>query len=179
MVAFRILLVISLPVLAMPIGACGGSSAAPAGLVSPITAAGIQKEVHNSGAKVVLVNIWATWCAPCREEFPGLVRVAQKYRDKGLKVILVSADFDTETDAVKRFLTEQRVDFPTYIKAEKDQSFVNGLDKRWTGALPATFLYDGTGELQDFWEGKTSFNEFEQKVTSVLAGKVKSTGENQ
>jgi thiol-disulfide isomerase/thioredoxin len=144
--------------------------------VTPITAAAIQQAVNNSGAKAVLVNVWATWCAPCREEFPGLVRVARKYQGQGLKVMLVSADFDTDMAAVKKFLAEEGVDFPSYIKAEKDQAFIDALDKRWSGAIPATFIYDGAGHLQDFWEGRTSFNEFEQKVVKVLGRQPKSTG---
>ena len=100
--------------------------------VTPVTAAGIQQAVRNSGAKAVLVNVWATWCGPCREEFPGLIRVARKYQDQGLKVVLVSADFDTDMAAVKKFLAEEGVDFPSYIKAEKDQAFIDALDKRWT-----------------------------------------------
>ncbi len=87
---------------------------------------------------------------------------------QGLKVILVSADDDEDMAAVKKFLAEEGVDFPAYIKAEKDQPFIDGLGKQWTGALPATFLYDGSGKLHDFWEGGVTFNVFEQKVVEVL-----------
>jgi len=89
-----------------------------------------------------------------------LVRVAHKYQDRGLKVILVSADFDTEIAATKQFLAAQGVDFPSYIKAEKDQAFIDALDKRWTGALPATFIYDGAGNQQDFLGGKGHLQRF-------------------
>ncbi len=146
--------------------------------VTPVTAADIQRAVSNSGAKAVLVNVWATWCGPCREEFPGLVRVARKYQGQGLKVMLVSADSDTDMAAVKKFLAEQGVDFPAYIKAEKDQPFIDTLDKRWTGALPATFIYDGTGKLRDFWEGSAPFSVFEQKVVEVMGKQAKPTGGN-
>lgn len=144
--------------------------------VTPVTAADIQRTVRESGAKAVLVNMWATWCGPCREEFPGLVRVARKYEGRGLKVMLVSADDDAEMATVKKFLAEEGVDFPAYIKAEKDQPFIDGLDKQWTGALPATFLYDGSGTLRDFWEGGVTFNVFEQKVVQVLGKQAKPTG---
>jgi thiol-disulfide isomerase/thioredoxin len=144
--------------------------------VTPVTAADIQRAIANAGAKAVLVNMWATWCGPCREEFPGLVRVAHKYQNQGLKVLLVSADDDSEMASVKKFLAAQGVDFPAYLKAEKDQPFIDGLDKRWTGALPATFIYDGTGKLRDFWEGSVTFNVFEQKVVEVLGKQANSTG---
>src|SRR5580704_6591671 len=80
--------------------------------VTPVTSADIQKAVRDSGAKVVLVNVWATWCEPCRQEFPGLVSVAHKYQGQGLKVLLVSADLETELPAVKKFLAERGVEFP-------------------------------------------------------------------
>lgn len=139
--------------------------------VTPVTSADVQRLVHEPGAKAVLVNMWATWCGPCQEEFPGLVRVAQKYSGRGLRTILVSADDTDQVAAVKKFLAKEGVDFPAYIKTEKDQAFIDGLDKQWTGALPATFIYDGTGKLHDFWEGGVTFNVFEQKVVEVLGNK--------
>ena len=144
--------------------------------VTPVTSADVQRTIREPGAKAVLVNVWATWCGPCREEFPGLVRVAQKYNGQGLKTILVSADDTGDVAAVKKFLAEEGVDFPTYLKAEKDQAFIDGLDKQWTGALPATFIYDGSGKLHDFWEGGVTFSVFEQKVVEAMGKQPKSTG---
>jgi thiol-disulfide isomerase/thioredoxin len=146
--------------------------------VTPVTGADIRRAVSDSGAKAVLVNLWATWCGPCREEFPGLVRVAHKYQNQGLKVMLVSADDETDLPAVKKFLAAQGVDFPAYIKAQKDQPFIDALDKRWTGAIPATFIYDGAGRLRDFWEGSVSFTVFEQKVVEALGKRANQTGGN-
>jgi thiol-disulfide isomerase/thioredoxin len=146
--------------------------------VTPVTAADIQKMVHDSGAKAVLVNMWATWCGPCRAEFPGLVSVAHKYQGQGLKVLLVSADTEAELPAVKKFLADRGVEFPAYLKAEKDQAFIDGMGKQWTGALPATFLFDGTGKLHNFWEGETAFNDFEQIVVKVLGEPLKPAGGN-
>jgi thiol-disulfide isomerase/thioredoxin len=139
--------------------------------VTPVTSADVQKLVHEPGAKAVLVNMWATWCGPCQEEFPGLVRVAEKYSGRGLRTILVSADDTDQVMAVKAFLAKEGVDFPAYLKAEKDQAFIDGMDKQWTGALPTTFIYDGSGKLHDFWEGGVTFNVFEQKVVEVLGNK--------
>ena len=144
--------------------------------VTPVTATDIQRAVRDSGAKAVLVNMWASWCGPCREEFPGLVRVAHKYQGQGLKVMLVSADDDKDMAAVKKFLAEEGVEFPAYIKAEKDQPFIDGLDKQWTGALPATFIYDSSGRLHDFWEGGVTFSVFEQKIVEVLRNQARPTG---
>ena len=144
--------------------------------VTPVTAADIQNAVRDSGAKAVLVNMWATWCGPCRKEFPDLVSVAHKYQAQGLKVLLVSADSAADLPAVKKFLAERGVEFPAYLKAEKDQEFIDGMGKQWTGALPATFLFNGSGKLRDFWEGEATFSVFTQKVVKVLGEQMKPTG---
>src|ERR1043166_8988326 len=122
--------------------------------VIPATSKNILLAVREPGAKVVLVNMWATWCGPCREEFPDIVKRAKNYRDRGLRVVFVSWDGD---DAVtRRFLAQRGVDFPSYIKAdsERDPAFIDAIEPRWTGEFPATMIYDGTGKTRDFWEGK-------------------------
>jgi thiol-disulfide isomerase/thioredoxin len=149
-----------------PAETAAGKTAAT-GLI-PATAAEVLAAVEEPGAKAVLVNVWATWCAPCREEFPDIVRVYRELEDRGFRLILVSGDFDTQLPAAKAFLTEQGVDFPTFLKEEDDMKFINTLSPEWTGALPATFLYDGSGTLLDFWEGKASYETLTEKVSAVL-----------
>ncbi|MBS0654557.1 MAG: TlpA family protein disulfide reductase [Verrucomicrobia bacterium] len=136
--------------------------------VLPVTADKLHQQVVAPGAKVVLVNMWATWCLPCRKEMPDIVKLAHSYQDKGLRVLLVSNDDASQLDAVKKFLTECGADFPTYIKAEKDDAFINQVDPKWSGALPATFIYDSSGRLIDYWEGAKSYEDFETKITPFL-----------
>jgi thiol-disulfide isomerase/thioredoxin len=137
--------------------------------VRPITAEGILQEVRAGGAPVTLVNLWATWCQPCVEEFPDLVRLQRAYRDRGLRVLFVSVDFDSELGTVRRFLAEQGVDFPTYIKAQDDDNaFINTLNPNWSGAIPATLIFDQAGRLRHFHEGKADYATFEQMIQSVL-----------
>jgi len=127
--------------------------------------------VRAPGAKAVVVNVWATWCEPCREEFPDLVRLGHEYAGRGVRLVLVSGDFDSEKPAVTKFLTDQGVDFATYIKSGDDMQFINGLNPKWTGALPATFVYDGQGRQRDFWEGKASYAKMEERLRRVLEGR--------
>jgi thiol-disulfide isomerase/thioredoxin len=134
-------------------------------------AAAVHAAIEKPGASAVLVNVWATWCAPCREEFPDLLHVAREFRGKGLRTVLVSADFEDEQDGARKFLSEHGVDFDTYIKTGKDEEFVNGLSADWSGALPATFVYDGRGRLVRFWEGKASYPILKKRVQEALARK--------
>jgi len=124
--------------------------------------------VRAPGARAVLVNVWATWCAPCREEFPDLLRVASENRANGLRVVLVSADFDDTLPQAREFLAAHGVDFPSYHKAGDDMQFINTLDSLWTGAIPATLLFDGAGRKVRFWEGKQSYETLSRAVRDVM-----------
>lgn len=134
----------------------------------PVTAAELLAAVRAADAKAVLVNVWATWCIPCREEFPDLLRLRRAYAGQGLKVLFVSGDFSTERAAAAAFLTEQGVDFPTYIKTGDDMQFIDAFDPQWSGALPATFIYDRTGTRRHALLGKSTYAQFEEKVRDVL-----------
>ena len=155
--------------------------AAHAGAPSPPAApapvrtngAGILDAVRAPGAKAVLVNVWATWCAPCREEFPNLVKVARELAPRGLRVVLVSADFPGLDAEIRRFLTDQGVDFTTYYREGSDEAFIDAMSPDWSGAIPATFLYDGHGKLVRFWEGKASYPVIERRALDALALKEK------
>lgn len=124
--------------------------------------------ISESSAQLKLVNMWATWCLPCVAEFPYLLQLREKYADQGLELFLVSADFPTEGEALRKFLKERGVDFLTYWKDEDDNSFINALSPDWSGALPTTFLYDENGELITFWTGEASYEEFEERTTPHL-----------
>jgi thiol-disulfide isomerase/thioredoxin len=116
-----------------------------------------------------VVNVWATWCTPCREEFPDLLRLHRAYRERGLRLILVSADFEDRVDEVRGFLDREGVDFETFLKTGDDMHFIDRLDPKWSGALPATFVYDGRGALRNFHEGRTSYAELEPLVTAAMS----------
>jgi thiol-disulfide isomerase/thioredoxin len=130
----------------------------------------VRAAVQAPGAQVVLLNVWATWCVPCREEFPDLMRVSREYKDRGLRVVLLSADFGETMSDVPGFLAQHGVDFPSFLRGgdEDDQAFVNGIDPRWSGAMPATWVFDGSGRVRDFWEGRADHARFEQAVLAAL-----------
>lgn len=119
--------------------------------------------------RLVVLNAWATWCIPCREEFPDLLRIRREYAGRGVRLMFVSTDFDTELRGVHRFLAAQGVDFPTFIKNEQDMAFIDGIEPRWTGALPATFLYDGGGHPLWFHEGKVTYDTLKTRLDAALA----------
>ena len=161
----RRLLGITLVLALLALG-CGSKAHEPP--FEPATADGVMAAVRAPGARAVLVNVWATWCAPCRAEFPDLMRVERELRGEGLRVVLVSADFDESLPQARRFLAEHGVDFRSYHKTGDDMQFINTLDTLWTGALPATILFDGAGHRVRFWEGMQSYETFAGAVREVL-----------
>lgn len=149
------------------------ASAAPKAAPVPILAGpeAIVAEVRKPGASAVLVNVWASWCTPCVEEFPDLLHVARELSPKGLRLILVNVDFPGSENETTAFLTKQGVDFPTYARTGKDEAFVDGLEPKWSGAIPATFLYDDSGKLVKYWEGKASYPVIKKRALAALATK--------
>lgn len=133
-----------------------------------ITVDELLREVRSyRGEKAVLVNIWATWCKPCVDEFPMIVNLENTEKD--LKVIFVSADFIDNKKEVKKFLIQQNLKEDLFIKNQKDQKFIDGLHKDWTGALPFTILFGKTtGKVVDYWEGKRSKKEFLAAIRKTI-----------
>ncbi|HWB82665.1 MAG TPA: TlpA disulfide reductase family protein [Bryobacteraceae bacterium] len=89
--------------------------------------------------KVVLVNFWATWCPPCREEMPDLEDLYQRFRGQGLLVLAISGDQPSD---LRKFLAQQKLSFPLLI--DPDNKTMKQF--RVTG-IPKTFLYDRQGHL--------------------------------
>jgi thiol-disulfide isomerase/thioredoxin len=139
--------------------------------IVPVTAAQVGEVVKAARGNVVLLNVWATWCHPCREEFPYLVRLQRELGAQGFELVLVSADFENQLPQVGEFLAGQGVDFRSYRKVGSDAEFIDGLDPRWSGALPATFVYDRSGTLRDFWEGDLSYEGFLERLEPWLNDK--------
>lgn len=121
----------------------------PVAVARAITAEELRALLKREGARPLLVNYWATWCDPCREEFPDLVKIDREYRTQGLDSIAISLDDLAELKTgVPRFLRQMKARMPVYLLNVADpEPSINLVDPTWGGALPATFLYDARGEI--------------------------------
>ncbi|HEX8069926.1 MAG TPA: TlpA disulfide reductase family protein [Pyrinomonadaceae bacterium] len=97
----------------------------------------------------LLVNFWATWCEPCREEFPDLIKINRDYDARGLEFAAISVDDPAEANrGVPRFLRELGATMPAYVLNVTDsEPVINAVDPTWGGELPATFLFDRQGRV--------------------------------
>lgn len=113
------------------------------------------KEMLKPNGKPLLVNFWATWCVPCREEFPDLVKIDADYRGK-IDFFTVSLDFVEEINRdVPKFLSEMKAEMPAYLLVSDDESnLIASIAADWSGGLPFTILYDPNGKIAYFRQGK-------------------------
>jgi thiol-disulfide isomerase/thioredoxin len=141
----------------------------PAASLTPVDEASYPKLVAGHKGKVLLVNFWATWCVPCRKEMPELTKLQAKLKAKGFQFITVSADEpEQEQDAVN-FLDKYGVPKPAYLKrAKDDDKFINSIDPKWSGALPALFLYDRSGKKIRSYFGETDLKALETVIVKLL-----------
>ena len=139
-------------------------------LAGELDAKGLAAAVAKDRGKVVVVNFWATWCVPCREEFPDLVKLEKAYRDRGVAVLGVSIDMAKDMPKIEKFLAASHPDFPNYIKKAggDDQDFIDSVDPKWGGELPFTVVYDREGKKAKVRSGKQSYTDFERAVTALL-----------
>jgi len=137
-------------------------------LLKDVNGDALQKIIESyKGERAVLVNVWATWCAPCVEEFPELVKLQREFPEQ-LRVVFVSADFPDSRDRALQFLREQNVDWTTYFKTGNDQPFIEALSSTWSGALPFTKVLGKNGELVASWEQSADYEKFKQNVQTAI-----------
>jgi thiol-disulfide isomerase/thioredoxin len=137
--------------------------------LAPVNETSYPKLIAQHRGKVVLVDFWATWCVPCRKEMPELVRLESRLRSKGLELITISADEPEKQSEAEAFLAQHNVPAPAYIRrANDDDKFINSIDTKWSGALPAIFVYDKSGRKVKMFVGETSINDVEAAVNKLL-----------
>jgi thiol-disulfide isomerase/thioredoxin len=118
----------------------------------------------------LLVNFWATWCEPCREEFPDLVKIDAAYRERGLQFVGISIDDPSEVDkGVPKFLNAMHAQMPQYVLNVTDsEPVINLIDPGWGGELPATFLFDRQGHIIFQHKGRINPTELRAALEKVL-----------
>jgi thiol-disulfide isomerase/thioredoxin len=132
---------------------------------------GYKKILATYKGKPLLVTFWATWCEPCRYEYPTIVDLAKEYKAKGLAVFGVSFDNNADMHLVRNFLAKNNPDFPNY-RQNPDidvDAFYVGVRPQWTGTMPETLFYARDGRIVAHYEGEQTRADFVKAIEATLA----------
>src|SRR5215467_13413868 len=135
-----------------------------------IDAQAYQKLVQQYRGKPLLVNFWATWCEPCRDEYPMLNELAKLYAPKGLKVVGVNMDQDGDLILMRRFIARYKPIFPNYRRnqAQNEEPFRLAVLPGWSGTLPISIFYGKNGRQVGNFVGERNREAYEGMIRSLL-----------
>lgn len=142
----------------------------PVAVVSAIDTEALKGLLTQQRQHPLLVNFWATFCDPCRDEFPDLVKIDKDYRPHALDFVTVSLDDVSEIKSgVPKFLDSMKATMPAYLLDTSDpEPAINLVDPRWRGDLPATFLYNENGEIVYKHIGRVDTAELREAIEKVV-----------
>jgi thiol-disulfide isomerase/thioredoxin len=132
---------------------------------------GYHQFLEKYRGKPVLVTFWATWCEPCRAEYPTIVKLAAQYAPQGLAVFGVDMDDDADMNLVRHFLAQNSPGFPN-IRQKPGidlDAFYQGVNPDWHGTMPETVFYGRDGRIVTHFVGGKSRDDFEHAILLILA----------
>jgi thiol-disulfide isomerase/thioredoxin len=139
-------------------------------VATPIRISAFLQKLAALGGKGTLVNAFASWCGPCREEVPLLAAMAENLKHDGIHVVFVSFDEPEDRDKALAFLRAHDVRAPSFLALDA-LAFRKRLAPNWPGMIPATMLFDAGPRLRYLWAGQAYEEEIVPVVEGFLAGK--------
>jgi thiol-disulfide isomerase/thioredoxin len=138
--------------------------------VAAIDTTGLKDLVTKEREHPLLVNFWATFCDPCRAEFPDLVKIDKDYRTQSLEFVTISLDDMTDIKtSVPQFLSSMKATMPAYLLNDIDpEPAIRFMDAKWNGGLPATFLYNAKGEVVFKHIGRVDIAELRNAIDKLV-----------
>jgi thiol-disulfide isomerase/thioredoxin len=129
---------------------------------------GVPQDLKTYNGRFAVVNFWATWCVPCKEEMPDLTAIQNDFAALGVQVIGVTADAEKDKAKVLKFVREVKVNFPIWLGLTNPQMESFGVGK----ALPATVIVNREGKIVWRKVGKIDAAELRKELDKLLDAKV-------
>lgn len=128
---------------------------------------GNKVRLSDFQGRIVVLNFWATWCGPCKEELPRLSTISQDYAERNVSFLLASIDEQKKLPAVKNYVTQQNITLPVLVGASTD--LLN--DISGTYVVPATLIVDPDGQIVRAINGEARVEDVKEAVDWLLSGK--------
>lgn len=129
--------------------------------IKEITLSELKTVLDNNKGKIVILNLWATWCPPCRKEIPGFVSLYDKYQGKGVEILGIAFD-ENGSEAVPPFIKKMGVNYPVYLDGG---DIAQAYDLH---AYPTTVIYGKDGKVANKHIGFVSEKEFDDEIGKLL-----------
>lgn len=123
---------------------------------------GIERRLSDFRDKVLIIDFWATWCPPCRQEIPHFIDLYNKYKDEGLEVIGIALDLPGDK-VVPAFVSKNNVNYTVLLGNQEVSDLYGGI-----GAIPTTFIVDKEGKIRKKYIGYNEKEVFERDIKELL-----------
>lgn len=129
-----------------------------------------EKMMNRESDTIFVYNFWATWCKPCVEELPNFEKLTENYKNKPVKVVLVSLDFKSQYERkVIPFVEKNNLKSEVILlDAPNYNDWLDKVSLKWSGAIPATLVVHTKSNSNNFYEKQFTYNELENIVKPLL-----------
>jgi peroxiredoxin len=137
----------------------------------PLWESSEEMSLSDFRGELVVLNLWASWCPPCRDEMPDLIKLYDEYKEKGVQVIGINmGTLERSEEAPQQFMEEYEVTFPTFVDRPIDTFNQRGIVESLyqVRSIPATYILDEDGRIHLAIRGKVNFEMLENEVKKLL-----------
>lgn len=129
---------------------------------------GLKPYLEKNDDKTHVINFWATWCAPCVKELPYFEKIKAEYSDKNVEVLLVSLDFPKQVEKkLIPFINKKKLQSEVVLLDDTNENkWIAAIDSTWSGALPATLIYNS--KMRKFYEQSFDYKTLENELKQFL-----------
>jgi thiol-disulfide isomerase/thioredoxin len=140
------------------------------GRITPLAASDFAEVIAQQSGQVVLINFWASWCTPCLKEIPDLLKLEERYRERGFKLVFFSLDDPKDLEPILvPFLNKWFPDLETYARTDFEMdTVVSVVDDAWNEILPTSYILNRDGSVEKLIQGGKPIDEFEKAMLPVL-----------
>jgi len=128
---------------------------------------GLEYYIKSHPSETLVINFWATWCAPCIKELPAFEKLGKKYANSNITVLLVSLDFPDQLELLTSFVNDKSLKSEVILLNDGNANlWIPKVDESWSGAIPATLIT--SSKRKKFYERSFSYEQLEEALNTLI-----------